>query len=53
MTTTELVGWTEAAFTLLAFNSRDARLLRLASIGTRVAFITYSAATSTWPVLVS
>ena len=53
MTPTELVGRAAAAFTLLAFNSRDVRLQRLASVGTRVAFITHGAATSTWPVLVS
>ena len=51
MTVTELTGWAAAALTLLAFNSRDVRLLRLASVGASVAFITYGAATSTWPVL--
>ena len=51
MTSTEIVGWAAVAFTLLAFSSRDVRLLRLASVGASVAFIIYGAATSIWPVL--
>ena len=51
MTVTELTAWAAAALTLLAFNSRDVRLLRLVSVGASVAFITCGAATSTWPVL--
>jgi hypothetical protein len=51
MTSTELIGWAAASKTLLAFTARDVRLLRLASLGASVAFITYGAATATWPVL--
>ena len=51
MTATDLMGWAAAAMTLLAFTSRDVHLLRLASLGASVAFITYATATATWPVL--
>ena len=51
MTAADLIGWAAAAMTLLAFTSRDVRLLRLASLGASVAFITFGAATETWPVL--
>jgi hypothetical protein len=48
MSFTELIGW---AATLLAFSVRDVRLLRLASVGASLAFITYGAAANAWPVL--
>jgi hypothetical protein len=51
MTSIDLIGWAAAALTLLAFTSRDVRLLRCASLAASVAFITYGAASSTWPVL--
>lgn len=51
MTFTEFIGWTAASLTLLAFNLRDVKLLRLVSVGASVAFITYGAITSAWPVL--
>lgn len=51
MTAIELIGWLAASLTLLAFTSRDVRLLRVASLGASVAFITYGAASSTLPVL--
>lgn len=51
MTSIDLIGWAAAALTLLAFTSRDVRLLRCASLGASVAFITYGVASSTWPVL--
>lgn len=51
MNAIDLTGWAAAALTLLAFTSRDVWLLRLASMGASVAFITYAAVTSTWPVL--
>ena len=51
MTATDLIGWVAAAMTLMAFTARDVRLLRLASLGASVAFITYATATATWPVL--
>jgi hypothetical protein len=51
MTSIDLIGWVAAALTLLAFTSRDVRLLRSASLAASVAFITYGAASSTWPVL--
>jgi hypothetical protein len=47
----DLIGWCAASMTLLAFTSRDVHRLRLASLGASVAFITYGAMTSTWPVL--
>jgi hypothetical protein len=51
MTSIDLIGWVAAALTLLAFTSRDVRLLRCASLAASVAFITYGAGSSTWPVL--
>ena len=51
MTFIDLIGWVAALLTLLAFTSRDVRLLRCASLGASLAFITYGAASSTWPVL--
>jgi hypothetical protein len=52
MSFTELMGWAAASMTLLAFTARDLRVLRLASVGASLAFITYGAAEAAWPVLV-
>ena len=51
MTAADLMGWAAAAMTLLAFSSRDVRLLRLASLGASVAFIIYAMSMASWPVL--
>ncbi len=51
MNTFDWVGWAAASFTLLAFNMRDVLLLRSVSVAASLCFITYGAATSTWPVL--
>jgi hypothetical protein len=50
MTSIDLMGWA-ATLTLPAFTSRDVRLLRCAWLDASIAFTTYGAASSTWPVL--
>lgn len=51
MTAIDFIGWAAAVMTLLAFTSRDVWLMRVASMGASMAFITYAAATASWPVL--
>lgn len=51
MTPVDLTGWAAAALTLLAFTSRDLRLLRTASLGASLCFITYGTASEIWPVV--
>ena len=51
MTPVDLTGWGAAALTLLAFTSRDLRLLRTASLGASLCFITYGTASEIWPVV--
>jgi hypothetical protein len=51
MNGTDLMGWSAAALTLMAFTMRDVRRLRLASLAASVCFIVYGATTAAWPVL--
>lgn len=51
MNGTDLMGWSAASLTLLAFTMRDVRRLRMASLAASLCFIVYGATTAAWPVL--
>lgn len=46
----DLLGWTAAAFTLLAFSCTNLVHLRLIALGANAAFIAYGVSAQLWPV---